>query len=419
MKKRTAKKGLGAIYNVIPNLYECKDGTFSTSTGARACNRHGGKKSDTPVSFGGSTSKLGIKDIPLTSINIDKTLFQGREKDYSARSVENIVEAVESGNFVWANLDPITLWESPEGKTYLLSGHSRYEAFKRLAAKGATADGKDFKSIPAKVLKNTSLSKAKTIALESNTLSTKETDLERAKYYRRLRQDGTDEKKLQEQIKKNEGRNWVNIYAYTFINPDGKAHDTLKRFIDKEDTSATLAKSLIKWIGAARRNNPQLTNAHELELYNWLFTEKGYGTGSGQVSSEREFAEKVALFIQKNTFFGQFDAEKPLNITAQLQKSPTERQYDQQINDAREAVNETEKELRAKIKSLTDRNATKAEIQRIVEPLEARLRNQRIQLQQLIQKKSDVIEYSKREAQLFGVSGLAGIGRLFGPHRKR
>ena len=82
-------------------------------------------------------------------------------------------------------------------------------------------------------------------------------------------------------------------------------------------------------------------------------------------------------------------------------------------------MNETEKELRAKIKSLTDRNATKAEIQRIVEPLEARLRNQRIQLQQLIQKKSDVIEYSKREAQLFGVSGLAGIGRLFGPHKKR
>ena len=419
MKKRTTKKGIGAIYTIIPNLYECKDGTYSTSTGARACNRHGGKKSDSPLSFGGSTSKLGIKDVLLTSVNIDKTLFQGREKDYSARSVENIVEAVESGSFVWANLDPITLWESPEGKIYLLSGHSRFEAFKRLAARGASSDGKDFRSIPAKILKNTSLQKAKTIALESNTLSTKETDLERAKYYRRLRQDGTDEKKLQDQIKKNEGRNWVNIYSYTFINPDGKAHDTLKQFIDKEDTSATLTKSLIKWIGSARRNNPQLTNAHELELYSWLFNEKGYGTGSGQVSSEREFQEKVAAFIQKNTFFGIFDDSKPLNITAQLQKSPAEREYDQQISEARELVVDTEKELRNKIKTLTDRGGSKAEIQRIVEPIEAKLRNQRIRLQQLIQKKSEVIEYSKREAQLFGVSGLAGIGRLFGPHKKR
>jgi hypothetical protein len=392
--------GLGAIYKNIPKIYECKDGTYSTA----GCNYHGGKKSKTPIKQGEQIeTKLGIRDIPLDKINIDKSLFQGREKDFSQRSVENIISDVESGKFVWENLDPITLWQNKDGKLFLLSGHSRFEAFKRLAKDNKKSDGKDFKSIPAKTLKNTSLEKAKTIALESNTLSTKETDLERSKYYRRLRQDGKAEKQLLEELKKNEGRNWVNIYAYTFLNPDGKAIDTLKQFIESEDTSATLTKSLIKWIGMARKNYPDLTNDHEREIYTWLFDQKGYGSGNGQVSSEREFNEKISLFIAKNTFFGKFDNEKPLNIQSLLQKSPVEREFDEQISEAKNLVSETEKELKSKIKSLTDRGGTKAEISKIVEPIEIKLRNQRIALQKLLQKKDEVIEYSKRELQLFGL----------------
>ncbi len=146
-----------------------------------------------------------------------------------------------------------------------------------------------------------------------------------------------------------------------------------------------------------------LTGEHENELYNWLFDQKGYGTGSAQVSNEREFMERVASFIQKNTFMGQFDPNKPLNIQRLLYKSPTEQAYETQINEARQAVADTEKELRNKIKSLTDQGAGRADIQRIVAPIEAQLRNQRIALQQLLQKQSAVIEYSKNEARLFGI----------------
>lgn len=417
MKAKKTALGIGALFQNIPNLYECKDGAYTTSESRRGCSRHGGKKTGEPISFGGSISKLGIKDIPLSQVNIDKSLFQGREKDYSERSVENIVNDVQEGNFVWANLDPITVWQSNRdqdaGKMYLLSGHSRFEAFRRLYKAGLTADGKDFSSIPAKVLKNTGIDRARKIALESNTLSTKETEIERAKYYRKLRQDGTDEKKLTDQIKKNEGKEWVNIYAYTFLNPDGKTMAALRQFIEKGDTSAVLMKSLAKWIGAARRNFRGLTNYHESELYDWLVTDKGYGTGSGKVSNEREFQEKVDFFVQKNTFFGNFDAEKPLNIRQALYKSPVEQEYDDRINEARQLLSDAERELKQKIKSLTDRGATKADIQRIVEPIEARIRNQRINLQKLIQKKSEVIEYSKREVELFG------IGRIYSPFFRR
>ena len=394
---------IGAIYPQIPALYECNDGTFTTSDSPRGCTRHGGKRSGTPVQLSDNYSGLlNIRDVPLDAISIDRKLFQGREKAFSERSVLNIIQDVDTGRFLWENLDPIILWQSPDGKFYLLSGHSRLEAFRRLAGRNATAQGKAFSRIPAKILQNVPVDVAQTVALESNTLSTKETDLERAAYYRRLRQEGTPEKTILDMAKKNEGRNWTNIYAYTFLSPSGSAWATLRQFAESEDTSATIAKSLGKWLGQARRQFPILTNEHEGEIYRWLFEQKGYGTGRNQVSSEREFLERVGEFVQKNTFFGQFDTDKPLNIQNLLTKSPAEQEYDIQIDGAKREVQEAENDLRAKIRQLASANASKTEVQRITQPLETRLRNARLELQRLLQAREKVIEYSKSEPALFG-----------------
>lgn len=400
---------VGAIYSDVPKIYACHDGTYSTSSGSRACSRHGGRKSDQPLTLqSGGSGLLNIQDVPLSAIHVDTKLFQGREKEFAERSVMNIVNDVVKGQFVWENLDPITLWRSPEGKLFLLSGHSRQEAFKRLSAAGYTVDGKGFERIPAKIYQGATADTAKRIALESNTLSTKETDIERAAYYRKLRQNGADEKTLLATIKKNEARNWTNIYAYTFLSPTGRTWAALQQLGEGEDTSATLAKSLARWIGQARRGWPALTNEHEAELYAWLFDRRGYGTGPAQVSSEREFLEKVALFIQKNTFFGTFDASKPLNILGAMQKSPAEAEHDAQIAQRQKQIVETERIIRDEIKRLTAARATKADLQRIVAPYETSLRNLRADLQRLILKKSEIVEYSKREAQLFGIRRPAG-----------
>ena len=394
---------IGAIYPEIPALYECNDGTYSTSHSPRGCGRHGGKKSGTPVQLSDNYSGLlNIRDTPLSDIRIDTRLFQGREKEYSERSVNNIVSDVQGGRFLWENLDPITLWKSPDGKLYLLSGHSRLEAFRRLSESGAQAQGKTFSRIPAKILAHVPVDVAQTVALKSNTLSTKETDIERATYYRKMRQDGAPEKSILDTIKRNEGRNWTNIYAYTFLSPSGATWATLRQFGESEDTSATLAKSLAKWIGQARKAFQMLSPEHETELYRWLFEQKGYGTGRGQVSSEREFLEKVGEFVQKNTFFGVFDPAKPLNIQNLLTKSPVEQEYDLQIENAQREVQQAESDLKNKIRLLAQNNASKAEVQRITAPLEARARNARLDLQRLLTARSQVIEYSKNEATLFG-----------------
>lgn len=403
LRKRPA---VGAIYPAVPELYPCNDGTFTTSPGSRGCARHGGKKSNVPVSAGGGSSLLNIMDVPLGDIQTDTTLFQGREKKFSERSVDNIVNDALSGAFVWENLDPVTLWRSPEGVLYLLSGHSRKEAFRRLAQQNVTVQGKTFDRIPAKIIVGMPLAAAQRLALESNTLSTKETDIERAAYYRRLRQEGTQEAALLAQIKKNEGRNWTNIYAYTFLNPDGKTWATLRQFNNSEDTSATLAKSLAKWIGQSRKQFSQLTNMHENELFDWLFTQKGYGTGAGKVSNEREYLEKVQYFVAKNTFMGQFNPEAPLNIQNTLYKSPAEAELDTQVTELQGLINSMEREIKTDTVSLTQRGASRTDLARILAPKEAALRNYRSALAKLIQKRADIVKYSQNEVRLFGIGKI-------------
>lgn len=400
---------IGAIYPNVPEIYPCADGMYSTSPGRNACTRHGGRASDTPLRSGGSGSGLlNVQDVPLQNITIDRELFQGREKAYSERSVQNIVSDVESGRFVWENLDPITLWLGPDGRLFLLSGHSRLEAFHRLAKKRAVVDGKGFYKIPAKI-RTGSIAEAQRIALESNTLSTKESDTERATYYRRLREQGTEEKVLRELIKKNEDRNSENIYAYTFLSPNGYTWAALKQVATTTDSTATLVKAWARWIGKARIQNPFLSDEHETELFNWLSRNKGYGTGSNQVSNERDFLDKVKYFIQKNSFMGQFDTAKPLNIMGLLQKSPVEQQYDAQVEQAQKAILEQERKNKSILSDLTKRGATRADIARVLEPEERLLRNLRSELLRLVNKRAEIVEYSKKENTLFGV----GIGKIY------
>jgi len=396
---------LGAIYLNIPNVYSCNDGTYSTARLPYACSRRGGRLSDQPAqSGGGGSALLQIVDVPLSAIHIDRSLFQGREKAFSQRSVNNILAAVESGAFVWENLDPITLWRSPDGKLFLLSGHSRLHAFTILAKAGSSVDGKRFDRIPAKI-RTGDLRAAQRLALESNTLSTKETDVERAGYYVRLRLDGAKEADIKEQIRRNEDRNGPNIYAFTFLSPSGRAWAALKQIGEGTDQTATLVKSFARWIGTARAKYP-LTNDHETELFAWLTDQRGYGTGSNQVSNERDFLAKVDYLIQKNSLLGKWDSSQPLNILGAMQKSPAEAAYDAQIRERQKQIADMDKSIREKSADLTKRGASKTDLARVLSPMETELRNARADLQSLLLKRSEVVEYSKREATLFGIGAL-------------
>lgn len=395
---------IGAIFPTIPGeWYECNDGTFSTSGSPYGCSWHGGLKTGEPIPTGGGaqSSALLIQDVPLTQINTRPEWFQNRADAYSTRSVENIVSAVLENRFVWSNFDPIQLWKADDGKLYILSGHSRKEAFKRLADMGASYDGRTFDSIPAKIETGLTLEQAQQVARESNTLGTPETVLERAAYYRRLRQTGnTTLRQLDEAAKRTEGRNAATVLALSFLNTGGKTYRALEALQAGDETSRGNLENIARWIGNARKSFPMLTDAHENEIYDWLVTGGGYGTSRGQISSERDFKAELQKIIFKRTEFGVFNQDEPLNILNSRYTSPVEAEYNRQLSEKQAEIRELEKEQKEKTRRYA--SASREDFRRIMQPVEAALRIKRQELQNLLLKKNDVLDAAKNQTSLFG-----------------
>jgi hypothetical protein len=403
-----------SIFSRVPNrFYKCNNGKYSDHARRGACNYNGGLKSNEPVKLSRADSKQQqqyqagqVLMVPVQAINVRREWFQGRATPYSERSVENITKAVQVGKFRWSNMDPVTLWAGPDGKLYMLSGHSRLEAFTRLCEASAVADGRNFCEIPAKIETNITLQQAKEIALQSNTLSTKETTLERAAYYAALREKGANDKSLLDHAKQLEGKNYTTVLAFSHLNPAGRTYAALLALDKGETDSSNIIANVGRWIGNARKFYPALTNFHENELYDWLINRRGYGTGSAQVSNEKEFKERLASVINRRTTFGVL--EDSLNIQAFLQRSPVEQQYDAQLTAARKEVTELDNQLKAKIKDLTARDATSAQIEEITRPLEISLRRARVAYQEMVNKRGDVAAAARNELSLF-----AGIGKIY------
>jgi hypothetical protein len=391
---------IGTIFQNVPNIYPCSDGTYSDRSSKRACSNHGGLQSDTPIN---QCSETDVKLIPLSHIFHDLKNFQNRKEGFSARSVSNIVTAVKENTFKWENFDAITLWLSPDKKLYILSGHSRYEAFKVLRNTNSTVEGRTFETIPARIFRG-SLNEAKKIALESNTLSTKETDLERAAFYTILRNtEGVAKNKLKEIATKNEGSNASRIFAYSFLNSNGKTYNALQALETAQETSNATVKVIAKWIGEARARFAGLSNQHEDELFVWLVYQKMYGTQKGQISNENDFLQRVNTVILKRT--GVFDNSKPLNLENISQKTPTEQNYDREVSTLQTEILNLEKEIKDKQKDLSNRGATETQVIKLTEGLMVTLTRKRKQYYDVLQRRGNVIDASKNERSLFDSVG--------------
>ncbi len=299
------------------------------------------RKFDVKKVEGGMTSAAAQSDggvvlIPIFDLNFDTKNFQNREDEYSETSVDRIIDAVADGEFNWAVFDPITVWHNPsDGKIYVLSGHSRSEAFRRLTMQGAQAQGRKFDKIPAKIFDGT-FEQARELALNSNTLSTKETDIERANYYRERRaklmerggKPSEVRKQLLELARKNEGKNANRIIYLSHLTPRGITHDALKNLQNSGTQDRERMTVAAEWIGHLRYQFPQLTEMHENELYRFLITNGHYGA---DVRNFADFAKRVQTAIEKNTKWGNFNADKALNMERNLGKSENEKRYDAEL----------------------------------------------------------------------------------------
>lgn len=316
----------------------------------------------------------GVVLFPVKDLYFDTANFQNRDAEFSETSVNRILDAVDDGDFNWAIFDPITIWRNPDnGKFYVLSGHSRSEAFRRLSADGASVDGRNFDRIPAKIFAGT-FEQAKELALNSNTLSTKETDLERANYYRERREkfaanglkNSEIKKRLLELARKNEGKNATKIIYLSHLNPRGSVVDAVAATSDGASVDKNRVAVMAEWVGHLRYDFPQLTDFHERELFDFL-KNGHYGV---DVRNFNDFAKRVQTAIEKHTEWGVFDADKSLNLEKNLGKSENEKRFDAELNrlksewaDAENILNRKLAEFKARQKrdaSITDRQILQA-----------------------------------------------------------
>lgn len=321
-----------------------------------------------------SGNAFELEYVPISKIQTDEKNFQNRADKYSEKSVNAILKAVKNGTFNWFAFDPVLLWKNPSGDLIVLSGHSRTEAFRRLAAERPKIeiDGLSFDKIPAKIFKGDFVN-AKNLALNSNALSTPETLLERADFYRNQREllnNKSDIAKLREKaVRENQGSV---IWDLSFLPADGLTVDSLKRFKMQEDSEAAFenyvrAVNIAQWIGKAFQIYKGLSRLHDSELFKFLLN--NYGTKSGQYNSFAKLNERLQVLYPRNVK----NAEKTDldgNYTTPFGLVIYEKN-DDEINEIQELESEAKKakrELDKKIKDLRGRAADKAQIFEIVTP---------------------------------------------------
>lgn len=323
------------------------------------------------------SSKAGnafdIDYVKVKDILTDEKNFQNRQDKYSEKSVAAIIKAVKNGAFNWFAFDPVLLWQNDKGQLFVLSGHSRTEAFRRLAKEKPSIiiDGLTFDRIPAKIFKGDFVS-AKNLSLNSNALATPETLLERADYYRQLRENakGNDAlKKLREKaLRENQGSV---IWDLSYIPKGGLTDDFLRRFKMQEDSEGAFenyirAVSIAQWIGKAFQIYKGLGKIHDTELFNFLFD--NYGTKSGQYNSFAKLNERLAVLYPRNVKNDKKIDNGIYTTPFGLQVFAKTDEEIKDIEDLKKLAESAKRDLKRKIEDLRGRTTDKEKVFEIITP---------------------------------------------------
>lgn len=348
--------------------------------------------------------------VPLSDIYTDEKNFQNRADKYSAKSVNSIKNAVENGSFNWFAFDPVTLWRNPKNdKLYILSGHSRTQAFRELSKMKPEkeVDGLTFDYIPAKIFEGT-FQQAKNLALNSNALGTPETLTERAEYYRTQR-EATDKGSWRELKKKAlRENNGQIIWDLSFLPADGVSKQALKSFKadggqDSTENFLRLA-TICQWIGKAYQIYKGLSNAHDQELFKFL-NGGGYGSRSGQYFSFTALNDRLEKLYKRNVANddkrnNRGEYTEPFQIAA-YKKDDAQLDI---LDEQKKEVQRAEKELKAKLKEMREGGAEKAQLFRIVTPLYNQWVNKQYEYWQNLDR---IPRKDSRQQSIFGIGKTA------------
>ena len=282
------------------------DEIASIAVGAKG---NSSSKENTPKKATRAAQYTGVKTIPLSDLYTDEKRFQNRKK-LNEEIVDNIVK-----NFKPTDLDPLVVWyDKKQGKTFVLAGHHRFEALKRLK----------HKNVPVKFANDDYPTEADAIRYAkeiSNANRTLEEPYERAAIYRKYREEGYSEKEINDKAAL-EGKNRSYILNLSCLNPKGATMSTLVQFSQTQSKAdKNEAERVADWIGQARRNAPELTDAHEKEMFDFLMNKEA----SKRTTTKVKFLEYV------RACWNPFEPTAPLNLARMKYQSESEKQYDEEV----------------------------------------------------------------------------------------
>ena len=270
-----------------------------------------------------------VKTIAMKDLFTDEKRFQNRKK-LNEEIVDNIVK-----NFKPTDLDPLVVWyDKKQGKTFVLAGHHRFEALKRLK----------HKNVPVKYANEDYPTEADAIRYAkeiSNANRTLEEPYERAAIYRKYREEGYSEKDINEKAAL-EGKNRSYILNLSWLNPKGATMSTLVQFSQTQSKAdKNEAERIADWIGQARRNAPELTDTHEKEMFDFLTNKEA----SKRTTNKAKFLEYV------RACYNPFEPTEPLNLARIKYQSEGEKQYDEEVEELKNNINK----LQGNITDIKDR----------------------------------------------------------------
>jgi hypothetical protein len=270
-----------------------------------------------------------VKTIAMKDLFTDEKRFQNRKK-LNEEIVDNIVK-----NFKPTDLDPLVVWyDKKQDKTFVLAGHHRFEALKRLK----------HKTVPVKYANEDYPTEADAIRYAkeiSNANRTLEEPYERAAIYRKYREEGYSEKDINEKAAL-EGKNRSYILNLSWLNSKGATMSTLVQFSQTQSKAdKNEAERIADWIGQARRNAPELTDAHEKEMFDFLTNKEA----SKRTTNKAKFLEYV------RACYNPFEPTEPLNLARIKYQSEGEKQYDEEVEELKNNINK----LQGNITDIKDR----------------------------------------------------------------
>jgi hypothetical protein len=285
-----------------------------------------------------------------------------------------------------------------------LAGHSRTAAFTDLAAgKYSPLPEKykesDFSTIHAQVVEAETLEEAKLIAQESNAAGT-QSELDFALNLARPMRNKMTPSEYKTKMRDLFGDNYIWVNELSYLNPNGRAISAYKQIQGTTDKSQKANfEKILSSLGNLRIKIPQLTNAHEDEIYDWLT--KNINDPNQKV--REKVSSKTAVFEEISSRVMRFDfqPDQPLNLANVGTKSIYQVTYDQQLKDLKKEIDDKKAEYEATKNRFFAAKLSNEEIENRLDPQEKYIIRLQRDYMALLQKGQEVNEASKGILGLF------------------